>query len=98
MPQPAPAPPYPAPPCPPRSAQVGVKTIKVLAERMRNEGVQRAVMVVQVRAGVRAGGRAGGRAGASRLRAGAGGWPACLPVAGMQLLGLLLLARPCCLS
>lgn len=30
----------------PEEAKVGVKTIKVLAERMRGEGVQRAVMVV----------------------------------------------------
>ena len=34
---------------PPGPLQVGVKTIKLLAERMRNEGVQRAVMVTQVR-------------------------------------------------
>lgn len=31
----------------PEEAKVGVKTIKLLAERMRNEGVQRAVMVTQ---------------------------------------------------
>lgn len=31
----------------PDELKVGVKTIKVLAERMRNEGVQRAIMVVQ---------------------------------------------------
>jgi DNA-directed RNA polymerases I, II, and III subunit RPABC1 len=31
----------------PEEVKVGVKTIKVLAERMRNEGVQRAIMVVQ---------------------------------------------------
>lgn len=30
----------------PEEAKVGVKTIKTLAERMRNEGVQRALMVV----------------------------------------------------
>jgi CTP:molybdopterin cytidylyltransferase MocA len=29
--------------------KVGVKTIKIYAERMRNEGVSRAIMVVQVR-------------------------------------------------
>jgi DNA-directed RNA polymerase I, II, and III subunit RPABC1 len=31
----------------PEEPKVGVKTIKVLAERMRNEGVQRAIMVTQ---------------------------------------------------
>lgn len=31
----------------PEEVKVGVKTIKTLAERMRNEGVRRAVMVVQ---------------------------------------------------
>ena len=31
----------------PDEAKVGVKTIKLLAERMRNEGVQRAIMVTQ---------------------------------------------------
>lgn len=37
------------PRCPTTTApQVGVKTIKTLAERMRNEGVQRAIMVTQV--------------------------------------------------
>lgn len=33
----------------PDEVKVGVKTIKLLAERMRNEGVQRAIMVTQVR-------------------------------------------------
>lgn len=33
----------------PDEVKVGVKTIKMLAERMRNEGVQRAIMVTQVR-------------------------------------------------
>ena len=32
----------------PEEAKVGVKTIKQLAERMRNENVQRAIMVTQV--------------------------------------------------
>ncbi|KDD73219.1 RNA polymerase Rpb5 [Helicosporidium sp. ATCC 50920] len=32
----------------PEEAKVGVKTIKLLAERMRQEGVQRAIMVVAV--------------------------------------------------
>ena len=32
----------------PDEVKVGVKTIKQLAERMRSEGVQRAIMVVQV--------------------------------------------------
>lgn len=36
-----------APALSPPRAQVGVKTIKALAERMRGEGVQRAVMVTQ---------------------------------------------------
>ena len=31
----------------PEEPKVGVKTIKTLAERMRNEGVQRAIMVTQ---------------------------------------------------
>lgn len=31
----------------PQETKVGVKTMKVLAERMRNEGVQRAIMVVE---------------------------------------------------
>lgn len=33
----------------PDEAKVGVKTIKTYAERMRNEGVFRAIMVTQVR-------------------------------------------------
>ena len=32
----------------PEEEKVGVKTIKTFAERMRNEGVNRAVMVTQV--------------------------------------------------
>ena len=32
----------------PEEEKVGVKTIKTYAERMRNEGVNRAVMVTQV--------------------------------------------------
>ncbi len=44
------------PRCPTTTApQVGVKTIKTLAERMRNEGVQRAIMVTQVGAWAAAG-------------------------------------------
>lgn len=39
----------------PDEVKVGVKTIKLLAERMRNEGVQRAIMVTQVRHGGGAG-------------------------------------------
>ncbi len=72
----------------PDEVKVGVKTIKQLAERMRSEGVQRAIMVVQV--GQQ--GRGAGGSGQKRVPAGWGLLRHTRVCPG----GRLLYARPAC--